>query len=225
MKDKILIADDEARMRRLIGDFLKAAGFRVLEAATGEEALSLFYHDTDIAAILLDVMMPGTDGMETLREIRSVSGDIPVLMLTARGDEHDVLKGYELGADEYIVKPFSPKILVAKVKAVMARSAKQAQGSYVFGRLVIDRDAYQVIVDGVSVDLSYKELELLLYLAENRGITLSRNKILDRVWSYGYDGEERTVDTHVKKLRKKLGACGDYIQTVRGVGYKFEVTT
>jgi len=220
---KILVVDDEARMRKLVRDFLSIKGFSVVEAADGEEALDRFFEQKDIALILLDVMMPKLDGWEVLKTIRKYS-QIPVLMLTARGEESDELQGFRLGVDEYISKPFSPKILVARVEAILRRSSAVSQDILRAGGIEIDKTAHQVMVDGAPVDLSYKEFELMTYFAENQGIALSREKILNNVWNYDYFGDARTIDTHVKKLRSKLGAKGEYIKTIWGMGYKFEVT-
>ena len=219
----ILVVDDEARMRKLVRDFLSIKGFSVVEAADGEEALDLFFEQKDIALVLLDVMMPKLDGWEVLKTIRRYS-QIPVLMLTARGEESDELQGFRLGVDEYISKPFSPKILVARVEAILRRSSAVSQDILRTGGIEIDKTAHQVRVDGAPVDLSYKEFELMTYFAENQGIALSREKILNNVWNYDYFGDARTIDTHVKKLRSKLGARGEYIKTIWGMGYKFEVT-
>ena len=220
---KILVVDDEARMRKLVRDFLSIKGFSVVEAADGEDALDLFFEQKDIALVLLDVMMPKLDGWEVLKTIRRYS-QIPVLMLTARGEESDELQGFRLGVDEYISKPFSPKILVARVEAILRRSSAVSQDILRTGGIEIDKTAHQVRVDGAPVDLSYKEFELMTYFAENQGIALSREKILNNVWNYDYFGDARTIDTHVKKLRSKLGARGEYIKTIWGMGYKFEVT-
>ena len=203
--------------------FLSIMGFSVVEAADGEEALDRFFEQKDIALILLDVMMPKLDGWEVLKTIRKYS-QIPVLMLTARGEESDELQGFRLGVDEYISKPFSPKILVARVEAILRRSSAVSQDILRAGGIEIDKTAHQVMVDGAPVDLSYKEFELMTYFAENQGIALSREKILNNVWNYDYFGDARTIDTHVKKLRSKLGAKGEYIKTIWGMGYKFEVT-
>ncbi len=219
---KILVVDDEARMRKLVRDFLSIKGFSVVEAADGEEALDRFFEQKDIALVLLDVMMPKLDGWEVLKTIRKYS-QIPVLMLTARGEESDELQGFRLGVDEYISKPFSPKILVARVEAILRRSSAVSQDILRAGGIEIDKTAHQVMVDGAPVDLSYKEFELMTYFAENQGIALSREKILNNVWNYDYFGDARTIDTHVKKLRSKLGAKGEYIKTIWGMGYKFEV--
>lgn len=221
---KILMVDDESRMRKLVKDFLSKKNFQVLEAADGEEAMDVFYREKDIALIILDVMMPRMDGWEVCREVRKNSR-VPIIMLTARGDERDELLGFELGVDEYISKPFSPKILVARVEAILRRSG-QAGGEEILsaGGIVIDKTAHLATVDGQPVELSFKEFELLTYFLENEGIALSREKILNSVWNYDYFGDARTIDTHVKKLRSKMGDKGDYIKTVWGMGYKFEVT-
>ena len=220
---KILVVDDEARMRKLVRDFLSIKGFSVLEEADGAEEPDRFFDKKDIALVLLDVMMPKLDGWEVLKTIRKYS-QIPVLMLTARGEESDELQGFRLGVDEYISKPFSPKILVARVEAILRRSSAVSQDILRAGGIEIDKTAHQVMVDGAPVDLSYKEFELMTYFAENQGIALSREKILNNVWNYDYFGDARTIDTHVKKLRSKLGAKGEYIKTIWGMGYKFEVT-
>ncbi len=220
---RILIADDEARMRRLVADFLKKEGYFVLEAADGEEALEMFFADSGIALIILDVMMPGMDGWAVCREIRKTSR-IPIVMLTARGEEADELYGFDQGADEYISKPFSPGILVARVQALLRRSGngeKRAVKQY--KNIEIDETGHDVLLDGSRIDLSPKEFELLLYMSNNQGIVLSRDQILDSVWGYDYSGDARTVDTHIKRLRIKLGEKDEYIQTVRGYGYKFGV--
>ena len=219
-KIKILVVDDEARMRKLVKDFLSIKGYQVLEAGDGEEAVDLFFQQKDIALILLDVMMPKMDGWEVVKTIRKYS-QVPIIMLTARGEESDELQGFNLGVDEYISKPFSPKILVARVEAILRRSNGGSQD--VIG-IHIDKTAHQVSVDGKPVDLSYKEFELMTYFAENQGIALSREKILNNVWNYDYFGDARTIDTHVKKLRSKLGEKGEYIKTIWGMGYKFEVS-
>lgn len=221
---KILVVDDEARMRKLVKDFLAIKGFIVLEAEDGEEALKIFDSNKDIKLILLDVMMPKLDGFETLEVIRQYS-KVPVMMLTARSEERDELKGYKLGVDEYITKPFSPKILVARVEAVLRRTMGESEKKLVAGAIEIDKVARSVYIDGKPVDLSFKEYELLTYFIENKGIALSREKILNSVWNYDYFGDARTIDTHVKKLRAKMGDCGDYIKTVWGMGYKFEITS
>ena len=220
---KVLVVDDEARMRKLVRDFLTVKGFLVVEAGDGEEAIDIFFEQKDIALILLDVMMPKMDGWEVCRTIRKYS-QVPIIMLTARGEEQDELQGFSLGVDEYISKPFSPKILVARVEAILRRSSTMSQEVIDVGGIHIDKSAHQVLVDGKNVDLSYKEFELITYFAENQGIALSREKILNNVWNYDYFGDARTIDTHVKKLRAKMGDKGKYITTVWGMGYKFEVT-
>lgn len=219
---KVLVVGDEARMRKLVRDFLTVKGFLVVEAGDGEEAIDIFFEQKDIALILLDVMMPKMDGWEVCRTIRKYS-QVPIIMLTARGEEQDELQGFSLGVDEYISKPFSPKILVARVEAILRRSSTMSQEVIDVGGIHIDKSAHQVLVDGKNVDLSYKEFELITYFAENQGIALSREKILNNVWNYDYFGDARTIDTHVKKLRSKLGDKGDYIKTIWGMGYKFEV--
>lgn len=221
-KVKVLVVDDESRMRKLVKDFLTREGYIVLEAGDGMEAMDIFYEDKDIALIILDVMMPKMDGWEVCRTIRKYS-QVPIIMLTARGEEQDELQGFSLGVDEYISKPFSPKILVARVEAILRRSSTMSQEVIDVGGIHIDKSAHQVLVDGKNVDLSYKEFELITYFAENQGIALSREKILNNVWNYDYFGDARTIDTHVKKLRSKLGDKGDYIKTIWGMGYKFEV--
>lgn len=220
---KILMVDDEARMRKLVRDFLTNKGFKVIEAADGEEAVDIFFAQKDIALILLDVMMPKMDGWEVLKTIRKYS-QVPVVMLTARSEERDELQGFSLGVDEYISKPFSPKILVARVEAILRRSNAVSSDVLEVGGIRIDKAAHQVTIDGKEVDLSFKEFELLTYFVENEGIALSREKILNNVWNYDYFGDARTIDTHVKKLRSKMGAKGEYIKTVWGMGYKFEVS-
>ena len=220
---KILVVDDESRMRKLVRDFLERAGFQVLEAGDGMDALDVFYDNQDIGLIILDVMMPKMDGWEVCREIRKAS-KVPIIMLTARGEEQDELNGFELGVDEYISKPFSPKILVARVNALLRRTSGLAMDQTVSaGGIEIDKAAHIVKIDGNPVDLSFKEFELLTYFMENQGIALSREKILNNVWNYDYFGDARTIDTHVKKLRNKLGDKGEYIRTIWGMGYKFEV--
>lgn len=219
---KILVVDDEARMRKLVKDFLSVKGFSVIEAGDGEEAVDLFFEQKDIALIILDVMMPKMDGWETCRTIRKYS-QVPIIMLTARSEERDELQGFNLGVDEYISKPFSPKILVARVEAILRRSSAISTDVMEIGGIRIDKTAHQVTIDGKNIDLSYKEFELLTYFVENQGIALSREKILNNVWNYDYFGDARTIDTHVKKLRSKMGEKGDYIKTIWGMGYKFEV--
>lgn len=222
-KTKILIVDDESRMRKLVGDFLRRANYEVLEAGDGEEALDVFYQEKDIALIILDVMMPKLNGWEVCKEVRETS-KVPIIMLTAKGDESDELTGFELGVDEYISKPFSPKILVARVGAILRRSNKESSEDEVMetGGIVLNKTAHMVTVDGKNVDLSFKEFELLAYFMENEGIALPREKILNQVWDYDYFGDARTIDTHVKKLRAKIGEKGEYIKTIWGIGYKFE---
>ena len=220
---KVLVVDDESRMRKLVRDFLVKSNFDVLQAGDGEEALDIFYKEKDIALIILDVMMPKMDGWQVCREIRAYS-KVPIIMLTAKGAENDELLGFELGVDEYISKPFSPKILVARVEAILRRANKySANDTIEFEGIVVDKAAHQVTVDGKPIELSYKEFELLTYFVENAGIALSREKILNNVWNYDYFGDARTIDTHVKKLRSKLGDKGEYIKTVWGMGYKLEV--
>ena len=219
---KILVVDDEARMRKLVKDFLSVKGYKVVEASDGEEAISLFMEQKDIKLILLDVMMPKMDGFETLKLIRQYS-DLPVIMLTARSEERDELQGFNLGVDEYITKPFSPKILVARVEAILRRSGQDREEKLTAGGIVIDKSAHQVSIDDTPIDLSYKEFELLSYFLENKGIALSREKILNHVWNYDYFGDARTIDTHVKKLRAKMGKKGEYIKTIWGMGYKFDI--
>lgn len=217
---KILVADDESRMRKLVKDFLLKSNFEVLEAEDGSQALDLFYATKDIALIILDVMMPKMDGFEVCREIRQTS-QVPIIMLTAKGDERDELQGFQLGVDEYITKPFSPKILVARVEAVLRRTNQAEETELLeYGGIVVDKTAHSVTIEGKPVDLSFKEFELLTYFMENKGIALSREKILNHVWNYDYFGDARTIDTHVKKLRSKLGDKGDLIKTIWGVGYK-----
>ncbi|MFR0823036.1 MAG: response regulator transcription factor [Clostridia bacterium] len=219
----VLIVDDESRMRKLVKDFLMQKGYFVLEAADGEEALKVFEENsTKISIILLDVMMPKLDGWSVLRQIRQTS-KVPIIMLTARGEEQDELFGFELGVDEYIAKPFSPKILVARVEAILNRTKPQQKEVKDYGGIVIDADGRTVKVDGKQVDLSLREYELLKYLVDNENIALSRDKILNNVWNYDYYGDSRTIDSHIKKIRHKLGKKGKYIETMRGVGYKFEV--
>ena len=219
---KILVVDDEARMRKLVKDFLTIKGYQVIEAGDGEEAAEIFFQQKDIALILLDVMMPKMDGWEVLKTIR-LHSKVPIIMLTARGEERDELQGFDLGVDEYISKPFSPKILVARVEAILRRSNHVVGEVMNVGGIEINKAAHQVTIDGKPIELSYKEFELLTYFVENQGIALSREKILNNVWNYDYFGDARTIDTHVKKLRSKLGEKGDYIKTIWGMGYKFEV--
>ena len=220
---KILVVDDESRMRKLVKDFLTKKNFQVLEAGNGEEAMDIFYEEKDIALIILDVMMPKMDGWEVCREIRKNS-KVPIIMLTARSDERDELLGFDLGVDEYISKPFSPKILVARVEAILRRTGQNNPEDVISaGGIVIDKAAHLATVDGKPMELSFKEFELLTYFLENQGIALSREKILNSVWNYDYFGDARTIDTHVKKLRSKMGDKGEYIKAVWGMGYKFEV--
>lgn len=222
-KLKILVVDDESRMRKLVRDFLVKKDFEVMEAGDGAEAIDLFFDTKDIALIILDVMMPKMDGWQVCREIRKYS-KVPIIMLTAKSDERDELLGFELGVDEYISKPFSPKILVARVEAILRRTnAINSEEVLKAGAIEINKAAHQVTIDGKNVDLSYKEFELLTYFVENQGLALSREKILNSVWNYDYFGDARTIDTHVKKLRSKMGERGDYIKTIWGMGYKFEV--
>lgn len=221
-KLKILVVDDESRMRKLVRDFLEREGFCVLEAENGLEAVDRFYEEKDIALIILDVMMPKMDGWQVCREIRNHS-KVPIIMLTAKGDEQDELQGFELGVDEYITKPFSPKILVARVEAILRRANLLISEDVLeVGGIELNKGAHQVRIDGKDVELSYKEFELLEYFMENQGLALSREKILNNVWNYDYFGDARTIDTHVKKLRNKLGEKGELIKTVWGLGYKME---
>ena len=220
---KILVVDDESRMRKLVKDFLTKKGFTVIEAGDGEEAVDKFFEVKDIALIILDVMMPKMDGWQVCREIRRYS-KVPIIMLTAKSDEKDELQGFDLGVDEYITKPFSPKILVARVEAILRRSnVLAADDTMEAGGIELNKAAHEVLIDGKSVELSYKEFELLAYFMSNQGVALSRERILNNVWNYDYFGDARTIDTHVKKLRSKLGAKGEYIKTIWGMGYKFEV--
>lgn len=219
---KILVVDDESRMRKLVHDFLAKAGYQVLEAADGAEAVDIFFERNDISLVILDVMMPKLDGYQVLKEIRAYS-QVPVVMLTARGEEHDELKGFELGVDEYISKPFSPKILVARVEALLRRNSERTGADTLeVGDIVLNKSAHTVVIDGRDIELSYKEFELLTYFMENKGIALSREKILNSVWNYDYFGDARTIDTHVKKLRSKMGEKGECIKTIWGMGYKLE---
>lgn len=221
-KLKILVVDDEKRMRILVKDFLVKADFDVIEASNGGEALDRFYEDKDIALIILDVMMPVINGWDVCREIRE-SSKVPIIMLTACGEERDELLGFQLGVDEYISKPFSPKILVARIEAILRRTSKlPGEDILSAGGIEIDKSAHEVRIDGTLIDLSYKEFELLTYFVENKGIALSREKILNNVWNYDYFGDARTIDTHVKKLRSKLGEKGEMIKTIWAMGYKFE---
>ncbi len=217
------MVDDESRMRKLVNDFLSRKNYEVIEACDGEEAIDKFYADKDIALVILDVMMPKMDGWEVCREIRKNSS-VPIIMLTAKSEENDELTGFECGADEYISKPFSPKILTARVDALVRRTYQIDNSEIIeIGGIEIDKAAHIVRIDGNEIELSYKEFELLTYFVENKGIALSREKILNNVWNYDYFGDARTIDTHVKKLRKKMGEKGDYIRTIWGMGYKFEV--
>ncbi len=219
---KILVVDDESRMRKLVRDFLVKKDYEVIEAGDGQEALDIFFEEKEIALVILDVMMPKLDGYQVLKEIREYS-KVPVIMLTAKGEERDELQGFEFGADEYISKPFSPKILVARVDAILRRSNALQEGQKLEkGGIVLDESAHLVTIDGKAVELSFKEFELLAYFMENAGIALSREKILNNVWNYDYFGDARTIDTHVKKLRAKMGEKGDLIKTIWGMGYKFE---
>lgn len=219
---KILVVDDESRMRKIVKDFLTRNNYNVIEAENGEAAVDIFFEHKDIALIILDVMMPKMDGWQVCKEIRQYS-KVPIIMLTAKSDEKDELLGFELGVDEYISKPFSPKILVARVEAILRRTNQQEAGVIEVGGIVIDKAAHQVKIDNSNIDLSVKEFELLYYFVMNKGVALSREKILNNVWNYDYFGDARTIDTHVKKLRSKMGDKGDYIKTIWGMGYKFEV--
>lgn len=220
---KILIADDESRMRKLIHDFLSKKGYEIVEAGDGQEALDIFYEDKNINLIICDVMMPKINGWEVLKEIRTLS-KIPIIMLTAKSEERDELSGFDLGADEYITKPFSPKILVARVEALLKRSNLIGEEEKIeYEGIVIDKMAHSVFVDDAEIELSFKEFELLTYFIENKGIALSRKQILDNVWNYDYFGDERTIDTHVKKLRAKMGEKGNLIKTIWGMGYKLDI--
>lgn len=220
---KILVVDDESRMRKLVRDFLTKKGYSVIEAADGEEAVDRFFDTKDIALIILDVMMPKMDGWQVCREIRQYSR-VPIIMLTAKSDEKDELQGFDLGVDEYITKPFSPKILVARVEAILRRSNVLASEDVLeAGGIVLNKAAHEVTIDGKPVELSYKEFELLSYFLSNQGVALSRERILNNVWNYDYFGDARTIDTHVKKLRSKLKEKGDYIVTIWGMGYKFDI--
>lgn len=219
---KILVVDDEVRMRKLVKDFLVKSGYEVLEAGDGNKAVDIFFEEKDIALIILDVMMPVMDGWETCREIRSYS-KVPIIMLTAKADEKDELLGFQLGVDEYISKPFSPKILVARVEAILRRTNQLGEETLLEASgIVVNKNAHSVTIDGEAIDLSFKEFELLVYFMENKGIALSREKILNSVWDYDYFGDARTIDTHVKKLRSKLKGKGDAIKTIWGIGYKLE---
>ncbi len=219
---KILVVDDESRMRKLVKDFLVRKDFSVIEAEDGEQAVDIFFKEKNITLIILDVMMPKMDGWQVVKTIREYS-QVPIIMLTAKGEERDELQGFDLGVDEYISKPFSPKILVARVEAILRRSRQAKSDVIEVGGITFDKSAHMVTIDGKSVDLSYKEFELLGYFLENQGLALSREKILNNVWNYDYFGDARTIDTHVKKLRSKMGDKGEYIKTIWGMGYKFEV--
>lgn len=219
---KILVVDDEERMRKLVKDFLTKRGYMVFEAGDGEEAVDVFLKNKDISMIILDVMMPKMDGYEVCSIIREYS-KVPIIMLTAKSSETDELKGFEMGIDEYITKPFSPKILVARVEAILRRSMADEESILEVAGIILNKSAHSVTIDGNEIELSYKEFELLTYFMENTGIALSREKILNHVWNYDYFGDVRTIDTHVKKLRSKLGDKGDLIKTIWGMGYKLEV--
>lgn len=221
-KNKILLVDDEPRLRKMVKDFLKRADYEVIEAENGRQAVDLFFSDSKIDLIILDVMMPEMNGWEVCRTIRKES-DVPIIMLTAKGGERDELQGFDLGADEYISKPFSNKILVARVGAILRRSGEAPNEELNAGGIRIDKVAHQVFVEGKEIGLSYKEFELMCYFIENKGVALSRERILNHVWNYDYFGDARTIDTHVKKLRSKLGDKGRYIKTIWGMGYKFEL--
>ena len=224
MGESILVVDDEDRMRKLIKDFLTNKGYHILEAEDGEKALEIYQQNqSKIMLILLDVMMPKLDGWSVLRQIRQSNKELPIIMLTARGEEQDELFGFELGVDEYISKPFSPKILVARVEAILKRAGRDSKEVKDFGGIQIDKEGRTVAVDGKPVELSLREYELLVYLVQNENIALSRDKILNNVWNYDYYGDTRTIDSHVKKIRHKLGKKGKYIKTIRGIGYKFEI--
>ena len=219
---KILVVDDESRMRKLVKDFLNRAGYQVLEAGDGEEAVDVFFSTKGIDLLVLDVMMPRMDGWEVVREIRKVS-EVPIIMLTAKDQENDELQGFDQGVDEYISKPFSPKILVARIEAILRRTRQQDGEVLKAGGIVLDEAAHMVTIDDKSIDLSFKEFELLSYFMKNEGRALTRENILNQVWNYDYFGDARTIDTHVKKLRNKMGSKGAYIRTIWGMGYKFEV--
>ena len=220
-KLKILVVDDETRMRKLVKDFLVKNNYEVVEAEDGEKAVDIFFNSKDISLIILDVMMPKMDGWQVCKEIRAYS-KVPIIMLTAKSDEKDELMGFEYGVDEYISKPFSPKILVARVEAILRRS-NNLEKVIEAGGIVLDKTAHQVTVDGEPIELSFKEFELLNYFVTNKGVALSREKILNNVWNYDNFGDARTIDTHVKKLRSKMGSKGEYIKTIWGMGYKFDV--
>ncbi|MCI7275961.1 MAG: response regulator transcription factor [Lachnospiraceae bacterium] len=221
-KKRILVVDDEARMRKLVKDFLVKNNMDVVEAADGEEAITIFFQEKNFDLVILDVMMPKMDGWEVLKTIREYS-QVPVIMLTAKGEEQDEMQGFAAGADDYVTKPFSPKLLVARIEAILRRNSSATSEVMHAGKIELDKSAHSVRVDGKEIDLSYKEFELLAYFIENQGIALSREKILNHVWNYDYFGDARTIDTHVKKLRSKLGDCQNYIHTIWGMGYKFEV--
>ena len=221
-KKRILVVDDEARMRKLVKDFLVKNNMDVVEAADGEEAITIFFQEKNFDLVILDVMMPKMDGWEVLKTIREYS-QVPVIMLTAKGEEQDEMQGFAAGADDYVTKPFSPKLLVARIEAILRRNSSAISEVMHAGKIELDKSAHSVRVDGKEIDLSYKEFELLAYFIENQGIALSREKILNHVWNYDYFGDARTIDTHVKKLRSKLGDCQNYIHTIWGMGYKFEV--
>lgn len=217
--EKVIVADDEQRMRKLLADFLKREGYAVYEASNGKEALEIFFSEKDISLLIVDVMMPECDGWSVCREVKR-AGNTPLIMLTARGEESDEIFGFELGADEYVKKPFSPRVLMARVNAIMRRNIKNERIEY--KNIKIDEVAHEVALNGNKMDMSPKEYELLVYLLKNQGITLSRDTILNKVWGYGYAGDERTVDTHIKKIREKLGNDAEIVKTVRGYGYKVE---
>ncbi|MCR4610230.1 MAG: response regulator transcription factor [Eubacterium sp.] len=219
---KIMVVDDEARMRKLVRDYLAKSGYIVVEAVDGEDAYDKFVSTKDISLIVMDIMMPKMDGYETSREIRKIS-NVPIILLTAKSDEKDELNGYEQGIDEYITKPFSPKILVARIEAILRRTGTEEKEMIEAGGITLDVSAHKVLVDGKEIELSYKEFELLEFFMNNQGTALSREKILNSVWNYDYFGDARTIDTHVKKLRAKLGDRGDYIKTIWALGYKFEI--
>ena len=220
---KVLMVDDESRMRKLVSDFLTRKGYQVIEAGDGEEAIDKFYEDKNISLVILDVMMPKMNGWDTCRQIRKNS-NVPIIMLTAKSDEASELNGFDCGADEYISKPFSPKILVARVEAILRRTNALDDGDIEVGGICINQSAHEVKIDGKQIELSFKEFELLTYFVTNQGVALSRERILNNVWNYDYFGDARTIDTHVKKLRSKLGEKGEYIKTIWGMGYKFEVS-
>jgi two-component system, OmpR family, response regulator ResD len=222
-KLKVMVVDDESRMRKLVSDFLIKSNYEVIEAGDGEEAVDIFFKQKDIALLILDVMMPKMDGWQVCREIRQYS-KVPIIMLTAKSEERDELLGFELGVDEYISKPFSPKVLMARVEAIFRRTGQSDEEAVNIGGIEIDKTAHLVKIDGQNIDLSVKEFELLSYFVTNRGVALSREKILNNVWNYDYFGDARTIDTHVKKLRSKMGEKGDYIHTIWGMGYKFDIT-